>query len=147
MDLRWMSPGDDAAVEAAAGLFDHQPRPLWTQRFLDQPEHHLCIAYVDGAPAGFVSGVEMTHPDKGTEMFLYELGVDPAYRNRGVGRGLVDALARRARQNGCYGMWVLTDAGNAAALKAYRAAGGTERGASVMLDWHFEAPAEEGSGS
>ena len=34
------------------------------------------IAYVDARPVGFVSGVEMTHPDKDTEMFLYELAVD-----------------------------------------------------------------------
>lgn len=136
-----MTVGDEAAVEAAAPLFDHATRPLWTQRFLAQPEHHLCIAYVDGTPAGFVSGVELTHPDKGTEMFLYELSVDAAYRNRGLGRGLVDALAGLAREKGCYGMWVLTDADNAAALKAYRAAGGTDRGASVMLDWQFEETA------
>lgn len=133
-----MTAADEAAVAAASDLFDHPTRPLWTRRFLAQPEHHLCIAYVDGAPAGFVSGVELTHPDKGTEMFLYELGVDAQYRNRGVGRGLVDALARLAREKGCYGMWVLTDADNAAALKAYRAVGGTDRGASVMLDWQFE---------
>jgi ribosomal protein S18 acetylase RimI-like enzyme len=138
MDLRWMTEGNEAAVAAAAALFDHPMRPMWTQRFLAQPEHHLCIAYVDGVPAGFVSGVELTHPDKGTEMFLYELGVDAQYRNRGLGRGLVDALAKLAREKGCYGMWVLTDADNAAALKAYRAAGGTNRGASVMLDWQFE---------
>lgn len=133
-----MTPADEALVAAAGHLFGHPTRPLWTQRFLTQPEHHLAIAYVDGVPAGFVSGVELTHPDKGTEMFLYELGVDDPYRNQGIGRALVDALARRARENGCYGMWVLTDADNAAALKAYQAAGGTDRGPSVMLDWHFE---------
>ncbi len=33
-----------------------------------------------------VSGVELTHPDKGTEMFLYELGVAERFRGRGIGR-------------------------------------------------------------
>ena len=28
----------------------------------------------------------MCHPDKGTEMLLYELGVDESYRRRGIGR-------------------------------------------------------------
>ena len=43
---------------------------------------------------GMVTGVELTHPDKGTEMFLYELGASTRpHRNRGVGRALVGALA------------------------------------------------------
>ena len=32
-----------------------------------------CSPTTDERPVGFVSGVEETHPDKGTEMFLYEL--------------------------------------------------------------------------
>ena len=61
-----------------------------------------------------MSGVETTHPDKGTEMFLYELSVHPDHRNRGVGRALVSALAELARARGCYGMWVGTEPDNTA---------------------------------
>ena len=62
------------------------------------PDHHLCIAYDDSdQPVGFVSGVETTHPDKGTEMFLYELGVDDRADGKGIGRALVEALAAGAR--------------------------------------------------
>lgn len=39
-----------------------------------------------------MSGVETTQPDKGTEMFLCELGVDESARGRGLGRTLVAAL-------------------------------------------------------
>src|SRR5690606_19695265 len=104
------------AVLAAGELFDDPPREDWTRRFLGEPGHHLLIAYEDDAPAGFVSGVVTTHPDKGTEMFLYELGTDEAYRGRGIAGDLVRALAELAREQGCYGMWVLTDEDNAAAL-------------------------------
>ena len=79
----------------------------------------------------------MTHPDKGTEMFIYELGVDPAYQRRGVGRALVDALASLARDSGCYGMWVATDADNDAALATYRAAAAGEPEPTVILSWTF----------
>ena len=132
-----MSPDDDAAVLDAAVLFDEAPSPEWTAKFLQEPGHHLCIAYESGAPAGFVSGVEMTHPDKGMEMFLYELGVDDAFRGRGIGRALVEALAAKAREHGCYGMWVLTDADNDAALATYTRAGAGQPEPQVMIEWRF----------
>jgi ribosomal protein S18 acetylase RimI-like enzyme len=124
-------------IVAASTLFDHPARPDWSQRFLGSPGHHLLLAYVDGMPAGMVTGVEMTHPDKGTEMFLYELGVDGAYRGRGIGRALVTALAEVARERGCYGMWVLTEDDNAAALATYRAAGASDQRNETQLSWTF----------
>jgi ribosomal protein S18 acetylase RimI-like enzyme len=125
------------AVLAAGHLFDAPPRPDAAQRFLSDPGHHLLIAYSDGVPAGMVTGVEMTHPDKGTEMFLYELGVDEPYRGRGIGRALVSALADLAHERGCYGMWVLTDEDNAAARATYTRAGGVSEGPQLMLAWTF----------
>ena len=128
--------GDDLdAVVAAGHLFDGPVVPGAARRFLDEPTSHLCIAYEDGVPAGFVSGVETTHPDKGTELFLYELGVDERFRRRGIGTALVRALADRAREGGCYGMWVLTDRVNEAALATYRRAGAVEESDQVMLGW------------
>ena len=77
----------------------------------------------------------MTHPDKGTEMFLYELGVAEEFRGRGIGRALTEALLQRSRERGCYGMWTLTEPENEAARRTYVGAGGTDRGAQIMLDW------------
>src|SRR5512132_3071667 len=101
MDIR--PPRTFAEVQAAAHLFDDPPERAATDRFLASATHHLLFAYVgsepvgsepvDREPVGFVSGVEETHPDKGTEMFLYELAVDESARNRGIGRALVRALA------------------------------------------------------
>lgn len=137
MEIRRIAQVRD--VEAAGHLFDGEPRREATERFLADERHHLLVAYLDGAAAGMVTGVEMTHPDKGTEMFLYELGVDEPFRRRGVGRALVSALADLARERGCYGMWVLTDSGNPAALATYARAGGTVAGDQVMLGWTFGA--------
>src|SRR3954470_1827676 len=126
------------AVLAAAELFDAPPIPAATERFLAQPGHHLLFAYDDdGRPVGMISGVEMIHPDKGTEMFIYELGVAPAARLRGVGSGLVGALGEIARANGCYGMWVGTETGNEAALATYRRAGASEEATFVLLNWNL----------
>jgi ribosomal protein S18 acetylase RimI-like enzyme len=134
-ELRWMQPGDEEAVVAASALFDAPAQREWATTFLNDPRHHLLIAYEDDAPAGFVSGVEMTHPDKGAEMFLYELGVDDGYRGRGIGRALVAALGNLARSRGCYGMWVLTDADNEAAMRTYTATGAGDPDPQVMLSW------------
>jgi aminoglycoside 3-N-acetyltransferase I len=139
VDVRRLGPGDEEAVHAARSLFDKAPDAEATRRFLAEPTHHLLVAY-DGAdtPLGFVSGVELTHPDKGTEMFLYELGVDGSARGQGVGRTLVQALAALARDHGCYDMWVLADADNAAAQATYARAGGREASRPVLLEWDLQ---------
>jgi len=135
MELRWLGPGDVQAVVAASHLFDGPAEPEAARRFLGEATSHLCVAYEEGEPAGFVSGVELTHPDKGTELFLYELGVDERFRRRGIGTALVQALAALGRERGCYGMWVLTDRDNEAAMATYRRAGASDEGDQVMLGW------------
>ena len=129
---------DADAIQAVRPLFDGPVRPEASERFLADPTHHLLVALESERAVGFVSGVEVTHPDKGTEMFVYELAVDEGSRGRGIGRALVAELAELARANGCYGMWVLTDDGNPAALRTYAAAGGTrESPDAVLFNWGF----------
>lgn len=137
MELRWLDPTDVPEIVSASDLFDVPADERWARHFLDQPSHHLCIAYEDGEPAGFVSGVEMTHPDKGTEMFLYELGVDESVRGRGIGTALVHALVSRARERGCYGVWTLTERENAAALATYRRTDPMEESDVVLFGWQL----------
>lgn len=126
-----------AEIVAAEHLYDGPARAEWAERFLAAPGHLMLIAYVEGVPAGMVSGVEMLHPDKGTEMCLYELSVDERYRRRGIGRALTGALAAAARERGCYDMWVGVDTGNEPALATYRSAGALDDGEFAMLTWEF----------
>lgn len=139
-----MGAHDLDRVLVAAELFDAPPTEAATRRFFAEPGHHLLIAYEDDEPAGFVSGVEVAHPDKPVEMFLNELGVRESSQGRGIGRTLIAALRDLAIERGCAGMWVLTDETNPAALKAYRAAGAGEPAPQVMLEWSLEdAPDED----
>jgi len=135
MTIRAILPGEGAAIVAAGSLFDLPPDLAMADRFLATPGHHLLIAYEGETPAGFVSGVELTHPDKGTEMFLYELAVGEEFQRRGIGKALVNALLEVARKQACYDMWVLTDADNEAALATYRATGTTAESDHLMLTW------------
>lgn len=130
--------GDEGRLVAASGLFDQTVTAEWATRFLAGEGHHIFVAVVDGVDVGFVSGVETTHPDKGTEMFLYELAVDEAFRRHGVGKALVAALRDLAVERGCYGMWVGTEHDNAAALATYRAAGAAPPEPCVTLTWTFD---------
>jgi len=138
IEIRRLAPGDEDAVLAAGSLFDDAPDAGATRRFLAEPSHHLLLARAaDGAPVGFVSGVETTHPDKGTEMFLYELSVDEPARRQGIGRALTEALAALARERGCHGMWVGTEERNVAARRTYERAGARASGAFLALEWSF----------
>jgi ribosomal protein S18 acetylase RimI-like enzyme len=135
MEIVRLGAGDKQKVHDAAHLFDSPPRDDATTRFLVDPHHHLLVAYEGETPAGFVSGIEVTHPDKGTEMFVYELGVDERFRRRGIGRTLLRELAAVAREQGCYGMFVLTDEDNPAALATYGVDGALREHGIVMFSW------------
>lgn len=139
MKIVALGPGDLSTVMAAGDLFDHEPQAEATARFLAEPGHHLLFAYEGDRPIGFISGVETVHPDKGSEMFLYELGVAESHRRRGVGRALVERLATIARSAGCYGMWVATDDANIAALGTYESTGAKrDKKPAVILTWTFD---------
>jgi ribosomal protein S18 acetylase RimI-like enzyme len=137
MRIARLEPGDDHVVHAGAALFDDPPTSEATARFLDSPGHHILVALHDEQPVGFVTGVEMTHPDKGTEMFLYELSVGEEHRRQGVGTALCRALETLARERGCHGMWVGTEPDNAPAIATYRAAGAPPPETAVIFTWTF----------
>jgi ribosomal protein S18 acetylase RimI-like enzyme len=136
MKVEVMRPGAEDRVLEAAHLFDHQVHESAVRAFLADDRHHLLIAYVEGRPAGFVTAVELLHPDKlKPETFLYELGVDPEFRRLGVATELVSELIRLSRGRGCGEMFVLTDEANDAALATYRKAGGRREPDQVMFSW------------
>ena len=137
-EIRRLTPDDIDDVLAAGRLFDNEPIRATTERFLGEPNHHMLFAY-DGAGVaiGFVTGVATTHPDKGTEMFLYELSVAAEARRHGVGAALVEALAALARSSGHYGMWAGTETDNVAAQRTYQRAGAKTTPAQLIIEWNF----------
>jgi ribosomal protein S18 acetylase RimI-like enzyme len=128
---------DDAAeLERFASAFDGPPVGAQTRAFLEDPRHHLLVAEVDGEPAGFVSAVEIFHPDKPPELFLNELGVVEHLRRRGAATALIDALTMLGREIGAASIWVLTDEANDPAMRTYRGTGGVRSGGhQVMFEY------------
>ena len=141
MKIERLGPGDEGRVLAAADLFDEAPDPAWTAAFFAREGHHLVMAFEDEQGVGFVSGVETIHPDKGIELFLYELGVHEDHRRKGIAGALLDELATIATERGCHGMWVATEADNVAALATYRSASYTPPEPCVVLVRELDPPA------
>jgi len=136
-EIRRVTEADATLLDRAGALFDEPLRADATARFLASDTHHLFLALDDGEPVGMVTGVELTHPDKGVEMFLYELAVAEHAQRRGIGTALVEALAALGRARGCRGMWVLTDEDNLAAVGTYRKAGATLDERTFLLEWRL----------
>ena len=131
--------GDEGEIARFEDAFDDRVLPDEMRRLLEDERHHLLLGYVDDRPAGFLSAVEVFHPDKRGELFLNEVGVMEGARRRGVARALVDELKRIGHERGCVSVWVLTDEDNAAAMRLYRSTGGVWNGEhSVMFAYTLE---------
>ncbi|WP_440572245.1 GNAT family N-acetyltransferase [Streptomyces sp. KR2] len=110
-------------------MFDAPVHPSHALDLLEREGHHLFLAYATGEPVGFISGRETTHPDKGPETLLYELGVASAHRRQGIGRVLIETLAEVARERDCRGMWVGGGDGEQGGAGGLPVGGGGGRGA------------------
>ncbi len=120
-----MKPGDEATIQRAEPLFDDPVNLAATRAFLADERHHLLIAFTEkDEPAGFVSAVELLHPDEpNPEMFLNELGVDPAFQRRGIATALIKELIELCRSRGCSEMWLGTEKENTPAIRTYETTG------------------------
>ena len=89
------------------------------------------VAAFDGeTPVGFAFGYALPRRHgRPTIFFVYEIDVDQSYRRQGIGRRLMEELLF-----GQDDAFVLTDAGNDAAMGLYASLGGT-RVDSVMWDF------------
>jgi ribosomal protein S18 acetylase RimI-like enzyme len=131
--VRRARAGDEPEVARFEDAFDYRVLADETRRFLDDERHHLLLGYDRDRPAGFVSAVEVFHPDKRAELFLNEIAVVEGVRRRGVARALIEELKRIGHERGCVGMWVLTDEDNPAAMRLYRSTGGRWNGESQVM--------------
>ncbi len=126
---------DPAVLVANSHVFDEKVSLDGARDFCDRPGHLLVMAFdPDECGIGFASGVEMRHPDKSAELFVYELGVEEEWRARGVATSLLRALTQEAGRRGCAGVWTATEPDNVAALATYARLGATAED-SVVLTW------------
>ena len=127
----------DAIEKVGDKLFDHAIKKERAIEFIEDPRHHLVLAYFDAEVIGMASGFHYVHPDKDPSLFMNEVGVQEAFQNRGIGRSLVKYLWEHAKTLGCKEAWICTDESNVAALKCYREAGGKRDDKTfIVLDFN-----------
>jgi ribosomal protein S18 acetylase RimI-like enzyme len=126
--IRLLGPGDVAVLDNVADdVFDEDISPRWTAEFLGDPRHHIVVALLGNQVIGMASAVHYVHPDKPPELWVNEIGVTPAYRQRGIGKQLMAALFSRGRELGCTEAWLGTEESNTAARRLYASVGGAEQ--------------------
>jgi ribosomal protein S18 acetylase RimI-like enzyme len=130
MEIRMLRSGDEAVVEQLATRV-----PAHTA-LLEEPHTIFLVAFEDDTPVGFVLAYELLRRHgKTVTLCVYEVDVLEAYQRRGIGKALLQELARTARERGVPEGFVLTDADNVAAMRLYASVGG-ER--NDVVEWDFD---------
>ncbi len=124
-----------------AEVFETQGAPLrdpYLHRLLARPDFWALAAIVDDEVAGGLTAftLPLTRAEE-SEVFLYDIAVRPAYRRRGVGRRLIQALLDGMAAEGIHAMFVPADNEDEEALDFYRALGGAAQPVTI-----FNFPAE-----
>lgn len=136
-EIRLLTSADAGVLDTIAPeVFDDPVDSAAATEFLADPRHHICVAIEDGVVVGFASAVHYVHPDKPIpELWINEVGVDPAFQRRGLAKAILRALLAHAKALGCKEAWVLTDDDNAPARALYASVGGDETPPQVMVNF------------
>jgi ribosomal protein S18 acetylase RimI-like enzyme len=121
--IRRLAAGDESTLQEACRRYKARvPSDEEAAHVLSLDDLLVWVAEVDGELAGFAYAHELPRIDGATTVFLYELEVDERFRQRGIGRALVEEANRLA---GARRMFVLTGHDNEPAQRTYSAAGGS----------------------
>lgn len=97
IELRHAEPGDHARVDAVIDEWwgGRAMAAMLPRLFFTHFRDTSFVAEEHGALAGFLCGfLSQTYPD---EAYVHFVGVDPAFRGRGVGRSLYERFAEAIR--------------------------------------------------
>lgn len=91
------------------------------QRLRDPGEPMFAfVALIDGKVVGIVHALyHRSTWTQGDDCYLQDLFTDPAHRNRGAGRALIEAVYREAQQHGAASVYWLTHETNTTGMALY----------------------------
>lgn len=116
-------------------VFDYPIKNKSLKSFLNLNNHHLLCAFNDkNQVIGFVSFVEIYHPDKDTQIFVNELSVHESYQRMKIGTHLMNQVFAFAKDHAYY-VWVATEMDNVEAINFYQSLKPKTSQKSIFFDW------------
>jgi aminoglycoside 3-N-acetyltransferase I len=92
---------------------------------LSKPDFVALVVIDRNKVVGGLTAYELQLYYSGTfEMFIYDVGIQPEYRRKGLGKKLMDTLKEHCKQNGIPEFFVPANEEDTHALDFYRATGG-----------------------
>ena len=136
-DIVWIDAGNRRYLEnVAPGVFDKSIRREFVDVYLANESNWLVVALVDDLVVGQCMAVILQTPDKGSEIFLNEIGTGDDWRRQGIAESLMQALFKRADDAGIDEIWLGTEPDNVPARGLYKKHAATEEDAVIYyLDW------------
>jgi ribosomal protein S18 acetylase RimI-like enzyme len=108
------------------------------KRFIENSDNALFIAFWEENAAGFLTAHRLQRFDKRkAEILLYEIGVHPNYRRRGIGKALVEEVKKWAKEVDADEVWVLTEKDNEAAMALYKSTNGIQEVPETIM-WIYK---------
>ena len=103
------------------------PEVYDAQVYIEKPDHAAWLAYVDSRIAGQI----LVHENPGLSRvegwnrfaIIWDIAVDPPFRRRGVGRGLIEQAVAWAQGRGLPGVMLETQSINVAACRLCKRCG------------------------
>ena len=96
------------------------PTNKYLHNLLSKDDFHVLVALQDDNLIGGLTAYELSmYKEEVNELFLYEIAVEPDYREIGVAKVLIAALKKLAVEKDIKEMYVGTSTDNLPAIKAY----------------------------
>lgn len=110
----------------------------YLKKMLDRLDFYVIVAIENNKVIGGLTAYEvMKYKRVETEMFLYEIGVESAYRKKGVATALIENLKKICAEKSIGVLFVLAEADNLPALRLYEKTGG-KGFKTVEFDYEIE---------
>lgn len=110
----------------------------YVRKMLGRDDFHVIVALENERLIGGLTAYEMKmFKRETTEMFLYEIEVAEAQRQKGIGKALIEFLKQICAQKGIVEMFVGTEKENFPARKLYSSTNGIADEDSVWFNYRF----------
>lgn len=138
IQVRTLGPGDTAACRAMLAMFGHafddvptytarQPDDVYLQRLLASDTFVAVAAWAGSQVVGGLAGYVLPKFEQArSELYIYDLAVDAAYRRQGIATALIEAVQALAAAHGIYVIFVQADLGDDPAIALYTKLGTRE---------------------